>query len=329
MTAFLTNFGPGKLRLVLAILVVFSHLSFVEIGRPAVFVFFMLSGYWVLRMYQQKYVLSGPVWMFYLSRFMRIWLPFATAFILTFTVFAVFSNAKPSSMLAGLPLLGIASTKRDVLGTAWSLDIELQFYLLLPLLSICLAWVGRQPSKMAWLALSIITLVVIGWYFQIHYGLWSVFSYSPPFVIGALIWQLRIKSSGRSALLSLGLFFIIGIGVALTPNLRPLLLRDVISPFNEDWFGMAWITTLVPLVIWNVQQKSGAFDVHLGNFSYALYITHWPVIALVRPLLQPLSIFDRVTIIGIILTISLAFYVIIDRGWEHLRRKVIYVLSVG
>ena len=50
MTSFPFTLGPGKFRVLLAVLVVFSHLSFVEIGRPAVFVFFMLSGYWVLRM---------------------------------------------------------------------------------------------------------------------------------------------------------------------------------------------------------------------------------------------------------------------------------------
>ena len=54
MMAFQHSFGPGQFRVILAILLVFSHMSYVEIGRPAVFVFFMLSGYWVLRMYEEK-----------------------------------------------------------------------------------------------------------------------------------------------------------------------------------------------------------------------------------------------------------------------------------
>ena len=327
MTAPLLTLGPGKFRVLLAVLVVFSHLSYVEIGRPAVFVFFMLSGYWVLRMYQQKYAPSSPVWVFYVSRFMRIWLAFATAFVLAFLIFASFSTPKSVGMLAGLPLLGIATTKRDVLGTAWSLDIELQFYLLLPLLSAFLIWIGRASDRLTGLVLSSAGLTIIGWYLQLYYGLWSVLSYLPPFVIGTLIWHLRARPSGRLALLSVGLFWAIGLWVALTPYLQPLLLRNVDGPFNEDWFGMVWIAVLTPLVIWNVQQESGAFDVHMGNFSYALYITHWPVIALMRPVLQPLSLIDRGVILLIIAAVSLLFYVTIDRGWEHLRRKTIYALS--
>lgn len=48
------NFGPGQFRIFLAALVVLSHLSSLGIGRPAVFTFFMLSGYWVLRMYEEN-----------------------------------------------------------------------------------------------------------------------------------------------------------------------------------------------------------------------------------------------------------------------------------
>ena len=319
--------GPGKFRVLLAVLVVFSHLSFVEIGRPAVFVFFMLSGYWVLRMYQQKYASSGPLWIFYLSRFMRVWPAFATAFILAFLMFALFSAPKPVGMLGGLPLLGIATTKRDVLGTSWSLDIELQFYLLLPMLSAILIWVGRSLDRLAGLAIISLGLTIIGWYMQFHYGLWSVFSYLPPFMIGALVWHLRIKPSGRQAMLGVCLFLAIGLGVALTPYLRPLLLRDIDGPFNEDWFGMVWIMTLIPLLTWNVQQKSDSFDMHLGNFSYALYITHWPVIALMRPVFLPLSLADRGIILLIIAAVSLLFYVAVDRSLEHLRRRTVLALS--
>lgn len=324
MTAFRLTFGPGQFRVLLAVLVVFSHMSSAGIGRPAVFAFFMLSGYWVLRMYEQKYRPTAPIWLFYLSRFMRIWLAFATAFVMAFLLFAVFSDPKPVTMLGGLPLLGIATTKRDILGTSWSLDIELQFYLLVPLLSLVLAWMGRaQPNRITMVALIVGFLTVLGWYLQIVFGLWSVLSYLPPFMIGASIWHLRAQHSDRQALLSVMIFLGVGIAVALTPYLRPLLLADIAGPFNEDWFGMVWIALLTPFVIWNVQQKSGQFDMHLGNYSYALYITHWPVIALLHPVMQPLSLKDKGLILLAILVVSVTFYVTVDRGAENLRRRTI------
>ena len=108
MTLFRQISGPGHFRVLLAALVVVSHMSSVEIGRPAVFVFFMLSGYWVLRMYEQKYRPAAPVWVFYLSRIMRVWLAFATAFLAVFLLYALSSDPRPPETLAGLSLFGLS-----------------------------------------------------------------------------------------------------------------------------------------------------------------------------------------------------------------------------
>lgn len=314
--------GPGAFRLYLATFVVLSHMSYLEIGRPAVFVFFMLSGYWVMRMYDEKYAPNVSISTFYLSRFLRIWLPFICAFLIVFAIYAMIGAAKPMTILKGVPLLGLATTKYDVLGTAWSLDIEMQFYLLVPLLAVMMTWIGpRYGRRVAALAVAVL-LTTLGWYLQLSHGVWTVFSYLPSFVIGVLIWRLRATGSGRMAALGVAAFIAIGIGVALTPSLRPLLLRDVVSPFHEDWFGMAWTALLIPFVIWNVQQKSSPLDMHFGNYSYALYITHWPVIAIARPYLAPISPADRVLILGLIALVSILFYVAVDRNCEKLRRRV-------
>ena len=321
------TFGPGHFRVMLATLVVISHMSSLEVGRPAVFVFFMLSGYWVLRMYEQKYRANAPVWMFYLSRFMRVWLAFATAFLAVFLLYALFSEPRPLEILGGLSLLGVASTKNDVLGTSWSLDIELQFYLLVPALSLTLARV-QKSWKRAVLAFMIgMMLTILGWHLQTTKGLWTVLSYMPPFMIGALIWHTRARSSGKAAAVSVFVFTMVGVMVLSSPVLRPLLQSNVDGPFNKDWFGMAWVTLLVPFVIWNVQQKSSPFDMHVGNYSYALYITHWPVIAFLGPAMQPVSVLEKMFILAMIFAVSLAFYATVDRGWESVRRRAIYNLT--
>lgn len=319
----LSNFGPGQFRILLAALVVVSHMSSFEIGRPAVFAFFMLSGYWVLRMYDQKYSINASVTIFYFSRLMRIWLPFATAFLAVYAAYAIIQHPKPMLILSGLSIFGIASTSQDVLGTSWSLDIELQFYLLVPAISILLGWVRNDPFRLSGLFLTTTLLTVLGWHLQTRFGFWSVLSYMPPFLIGALIWHFRIKPSGRLAALSLIAFALVGLSVALLPDLAPLLSSSTPSPFNEDWFGMAWVSVLTPFVIWNVQQKSGKFDMHLGNYAYSLYIIHWPVIVMMRPLFNALSLLDRVLILGVIVLISSAFYILVDRNWEKLRRNLL------
>ena len=49
------SFGPGAFRFFLASLVVVQHVSRLSLGHPAVLLFFMLSGYWVSRMYAERY----------------------------------------------------------------------------------------------------------------------------------------------------------------------------------------------------------------------------------------------------------------------------------
>ncbi len=64
--------SPGMFRLVLALLVLLSHISRLQSGRIAVVLFFLLSGFWVsslwLRKERQAHILR-----FYANRFLRIW----------------------------------------------------------------------------------------------------------------------------------------------------------------------------------------------------------------------------------------------------------------
>lgn len=314
---------PGALRLLLALLVVASHMSSLEIGRPAVFVFFMLSGYWVLRMYEEKYAPAAPVWVFYTSRFMRIWLPFASAFALAYVLFYWLGTPKPAHFLWGLSLLGLASTGRDVLGTSWSLDIEIQFYLFVPAVFALLCWAGHARARIVLAVVLTAALTLLGWTLQIRYNLWTFLSYLPAFALGAALWKWKIHCSGRAAAIGAVAFLIIGLATVATPYLRPFLFKTEVAPFHEDWFGMIWVLALFPLLSWNVIQKSSALDMHLGNYSYALYITHWPVIAMLQPALAPVSLADRGLTLVAIMLISALFYATMDRGWEQWRRTLI------
>lgn len=314
--------GPGGFRLILALLVVLSHLSAFGLGRPAVMLFFMLSGYWVPRMYQLQYRFTTPVWIFYVSRLLRVWLPFVAAFLTNFILHQFLGEPQPADVLWGLGLLGLASTHKDLVGTAWSLDIEIQFYLLVPVLWTTLEYSARKGTigRMLWV---LAVLTTIGWYLQIAHGLWTVLSYLPPFVIGMLIWLKKPQVSATNAIASLAIFMFSGILVLLIPYLRPFLISRIPAPFELDWFGMAWVMLLIPFVIWNLQQKSSARDMHLGNFSFALYVTHWPVIAFLKLFVGPLDFQEKLVALIVIAMVAVAFYVGVDRPSEHLRRKLI------
>lgn len=313
--------GPGAFRLILALFVVASHLSRYEIGRPAVFVFFMLSGYWVMKMFAEKYKPAADVWVFYLSRWLRIWLPFAVVFsAVYFLRFGLAERPDPEvqTKLWGILLLGIATTNLDVLGVSWSLDIEIQFYLLIPLIYFS---IRRVP--LAVFIFGAAVLSVAGWILQSQFGIWTVLSYLPSFLAGVLIWARGTGRTGRTALAYLTVFLAVAAMVWLIPYLRPLLLKDVTSPFNEDWFGIAWTMILLPLVDWNVRQRSGKLDRHMGALSFMLYIVHWPVVATLGSTLAPISLADKAVLLLVILIAATLVYALVDLPIERWRAKLV------
>lgn len=318
--------GPGLFRLILALMVLCSHLSNVMIGRPAVFIFFMLSGYWVMRMFAEKYRPHSPIWVFFLSRFMRIWLPFAAVYLGVFLLHQFFGTPKSAEVLMGLLLIGVTTREIDIIGISWSLDSEAQFYLMVPVMAAGLAILYRhvgKPTANMLLVVSCSLVTVAGWYVYARFGLWTVFQHMPMFLAGALIWTLRAAPSGRQALISVSVFVLIAIWVLSNPDWRPFLLRSEGLLFNEHWFGMIWVSVLVPFVIWNIHQPGGKLDMHMGNFSYALYLVHWPLIVAMRSVMNPLTLAERVLIAATAVLVSLLFYVLVDRNLEHMRRVTI------
>ncbi len=124
--------GPGMLRFILAAMVVVSHLTSLNIGRPAVLLSFMLSGYWVSRLLA-GWQASVPA--FYVSRTLRVWPLYAVVTVLAWLLHAHAEAVRPEGLWSALTLLGLAARAGDVIGVSWSLDIELQFCLALPLLA--------------------------------------------------------------------------------------------------------------------------------------------------------------------------------------------------
>jgi peptidoglycan/LPS O-acetylase OafA/YrhL len=318
-------FQPGIFRLALAVMVVASHMSGYEVGRPAVMAFFILSGYWVAKMYQEKYAgLPNGLAVFYLSRWLRIWPLYVVAVALAMLVMALTGNTGfTSTHFANLGLLGIASRDTDVLGVSWSLDIELQFYALLPFLLTLLGWAQRGIGRQALTGTVLMLLVGAGWYLQLTHNVWTVFSYLPVFVLGISLAQQPYKVSLPTAMASLVIFTSVGVLTWFAPMTHDFLLKDVATVIPEDWFGMAWVALLLPFIAYNVVQKSSALDRHFGNLSYALYLVHWPVITLMHqalPTQSGLVIKAVAFIISII--VSIALYWFVDRQLEKHRTRL-------
>ncbi len=316
---------PGLFRLLLATAVVISHVSNLEIGRPAVMIFFILSGYWVARMYDKKYAAApNTLRIFYLSRALRIWPLYAACLILTVTVFSLSNINIHDIHASSFMLLGIASTGHDPLGVSWSLDIEMQFYLLLPLLLGLFSWADQHASGQMKLQGILFAAFLWGWYLQLEFGIWTVLSYLPAFAAGIFLARSKYLPSIHTAMRSAIAFVAIGLIAAFIPLTQVFLLKDAATPFPEDWFGMLWASTLIPFIAFSVQQKSAQLDRHLGNISYALYLIHWPVLLLTQSFLAaPLGNGWKTAALLFSAITSLLVYRLLDIPLEKLRHRLV------
>lgn len=136
--------SPGLLRMALATIVVISHFTKLSFGIAGVNLFFVLSGYWIYRMYENKYLNARrPVFLFLASRFMRVlpifWLFNGLAIGMHYIFHdKVFSAQQPIDLFSNVFILGYASLPQIPLVPAWSLDVEMQFYLIFPVLYVIL-----------------------------------------------------------------------------------------------------------------------------------------------------------------------------------------------
>lgn len=300
------------MRLFLAILVYISHVSSLNVGRPAVMVFFILSGYWVSQLYASK---RGSVFDFWIDRWLRIWPLAAFVAIMWVLTKTVLDLPVPGSLVSTLFLLGLAIRQDDVITVAWSLDIELQFYLLLPFIY---SFIARKNLKL--LGLGALCAWAAGFWLQSR-GFITVLTFAPSFAAGMALHATRWSPSRAVTLASGGVFVLLGVAMASMAATRHLIFK----PSEIWWFDSdqtVWTLFLVPFVAANLHQSSTPFDRTLGNLSFPFYLVHAPVVALTMLVMEQGI---QAKSVGLMLTIvtTVIVYVAIDRPIEswRLRRR--------
>src|SRR5271165_150399 len=125
--------GPGLFRLFLALMVFVNHSTRLQIGVSAVLIFFCLSGYWICRMYQNRYsAMRQPYLTYLVSRAWRLLPTFLLLNLITLLFFWAHGDLgeywRKSNHLhfiaSNLFILGYQTLPKLPLVPAWSLDIE-------------------------------------------------------------------------------------------------------------------------------------------------------------------------------------------------------------
>ena len=336
----LTFFSPGLFRLFLACVVFAQHSTRLMLGAAAVFLFFGLSGYWIAGIWEKDYAATqSPAFTFYVSRAWRILPAFWVANLFAIAI-AALRGSLPDAyravaftphlipMISGnFGLLGYALLPHSqrLLDTAWSLDVEAEFYLVLPLLMLLRpAWRARSLLLAGFFGLCAILLYGEPVYRNLGYYIFF-------FGIGLYFHYSRKVPSQTLALTGLALSLLCLCVCCAVPELRGLVLASKHAAGESvRWSyaaNCAFAFMMMPYAFRTVRQPSSKHDRVLGDMSYLVYLFHVPALALLGDSYFSLSLRQRLP--GLILvwigvfTVSLAFWALVHRPLERRRKRFI------
>lgn len=338
---------PGLFRIILAYLVFINHTFPLHVGSVSVYLFFMLSGYWVYAMWFKEYAITNqPYWNFLTGRFWRVYPIYYTAlglsFLATRFVGAHDFDFRPTGALVAFHyyfshvfIYGYSALPRlaQIMPPVWSLDIEMQFYVAAPLL--ILVWNRYGAWSVPRLLVYAVGIVGLAIYVDLIWHKVGFSGYMPNYLLFFLVGVQTAHSGWRpSERLAIGgclLAASLMVGSMIVPATRSLLVEGKFAGPLTPYFQLASIVMAVlvaPYAMATVrkQPESAWFrrlDRDLGNMTYEVYLFHetalligWHYISGTR--LQQIPWLFLVAVA--VMPMAWVFYQLIDLPMER-RRK--------
>ena len=284
--------------------------SFALDGSGAVLIFFILSGYLMTKLFQiQKYnwSLSG-VWQFYKARINRV-APLYWSVIIIATVLAYTSLLQPKNFKKLLSLLTFTQYTKSMddwvfasykwISIGWSLVVEMQFYLVAPLVAYILIKFRNKffYSVLALICLALVyknTLIESGVQFFTKYNVnfqKTGIAYLPFFVAGGLVCVFLSFEPIKNYLAKLTWLLPLALGfLFIFPAVNKI--NNLVPDLDYGLFYVSLTCLIISLFesfrytnkpsVWNYTPKNflspKSYLEILGHLSYSVYLWHIIVI---------------------------------------------------
>ena len=186
----------GILRFILSIIVLASHTCGpLWIGNYAVFIFFSLSGYLithVLKEFYLNYSVKGII-CFYKNRVLRIFPLYWLSLLITVIIFSIIPDTNSSivypsgtyNWIQNIFLFNLSYDSYRLNPPAWSLNIEIIFYLIIPILLL------NRLIYFSWISFNILFIFILfSDSFYLSYNVFSLVGASLPICLGSLVYFL-------------------------------------------------------------------------------------------------------------------------------------------
>ncbi|MFQ5442530.1 MAG: acyltransferase family protein [Thermodesulfobacteriota bacterium] len=280
----------GTFRYILAIMVMITHLwpsSLLWAGFYAVFSFFLLSGYLMTLVLNERYGfdLQG-LKRFFINRALRIYPPYLAVLCIAALV-AIFLPAVTLKMNPRIILpssLGDVGANLFIIGAffkrghdisrlvppVYSLHVELVFYILMALLL-----ARGKAVAVLWFVAGLAYTVYALFYMDFVARYYTVIGCALPFSLGSLIYFFRRPSFKPSSWLVLMVMSAFIANVAFADRLWRYTAVD-------GFYASLVLTAIVVLVLGSVDRADipawmARTDKFLGDLSYPIFLVHWHV----------------------------------------------------
>lgn len=281
----------GVYRLLLAVLVAVSHMgkTFMGLnpGVVAVISFLIISGFVMTSLIERNYKAPEKIGLFYVDRALRLYPQFLLYFVVVCMVIyfllpgtpqwaeLTFKNIAASLAIVPLGFYMFGATGSWTLPPAWSLGLEMCFYLVIPFLIIY-----RARGVAFALSVAIFIPACLGIINTDFYGYRLLPGVLFIFLCGSYLYKPQAKGLAIAAGTSVvtGLIFV-------------AIMAGWIErrPFNAE--VAAGVALGIPAVHWLTKLKFHRIDEFLGNISYGVFLNHFVVIYVLHGL-WPITSFD-------------------------------------
>ncbi len=341
----------GLVRFFLAISVIFAHngirMPGIE-GLLSVYAFFVISGFYMALVLNEKYQ-NNKVG-FYGARFLRLWPSHIIVFFVVLTFISPMSNTIYASTFAtiftwfsaitmlfynSLAWLGVdsatgklllittsADNESSLLFAAhmphiWSIGVEISFYALAP-------FIARKPKAIliALCLAFVIHLLIVSDLYPLHpLQRFSALNVFWLFLLGMVAyhcWKKYQPALNQFKCRPIW-FSLFGVGLSL-------LCIAIAQKFWGNQFLVTasfifFAAALIPIFHYTRKSK---YDRAIGELSYPIYLTHWPIFSLILTGHQG-SWPWTFAIIGLSIICSLILIYCVDKPLEKIRRKMVSI----
>lgn len=297
-------------------------------GHYGVQLFFIISGFVLALPFARYHLEKGPAprqRAYYLRRLTRLEPPYIIAMLLTFVVATTFFGASTRilwpHLLASLVYLHnlVYGAPSAVNVVAWSLEVEIQFYLLAPLLARLYAIPRTLDRRIVIVAGIVVAIVIQRYWVEASPRLsLTLLNFLQFFLLGFLLadfylLEWRVPSTNQHAWDAAGLLSWIALLVVWVEIPRPDVLFPLLAliafcaTFRGHWlreaFRNRWIATI-------------------GGMCYSIYLLHYPLISAIGRRTIRIAANDGLAlhvlvqaaiVLPLLLVISILFFVTVER----------------